>query len=1459
MEDNKKTKLAKRLFHIFLSDSGNLIQENLFLSMKTNSFTIDDFMNYIEKEEIIYHMAPLIADFLKRFVSLERINDIFIKYDSRKIKKKPKFNKLSPRNLIEFFLQINIPQNRSLAGIYLAQKKSWIPLSYWKYNYKKEVFSYKVDMSVLYNITHLFNDKKLILNFSFDKEKIGKTALLLDLFDIEEEALNINEGILREGTVDLYITNKYAIIDINGFPEDDIFEDFLMDINEFCSGAMLHINSQEPNEIKKTLKKIDTYGLEDIKNYFLFFRNQEKSPSSNLKNYIGELEEKFPDIMLLQNLDELKKNERKNQMLKLKPKFEIWLENLKKKKKTLNLKEILRLEKIYENSKEYFKTIDKTIKECESDKKKIVPFQKYLPFAFNQYQLFKNPENNDPILKIEIKISDLLSFKFANYAISDKFLELKYFDDKIKKSITVNLENLKNEINQLNTDYQKKPSDDIKLKLNDKIESITNNSVNTHDLFAELYSYYEYKKNEKFSHFSNEEKKFFESLRAYTVKSLLNGNKIHIFRGVPLKIKNEFLKEIFELPEMNDNVSFYVISILGMQSSGKSTLLNYLFGSDFETSAGRCTRGIYLNIIGTKNPKIKVLLLDTEGLDSIDTSDKMFDHKIALMCFGLSDLVLINQKGEISSQIQDLFSISLYAMNYFQQLRGCFPKIFFILRDQVDRDIKFQDSAFKKLENQLLEIAASKKIEQVFKMQKDCLFLLPSAFNEDKRSAIFGEEILKLRNKIFDYISSNTTKKKIIDIYINACSLWEIFDKFGQRLLCCETLKEYETKLTLEAKIKLIAKNACDIILQNVNQEMEDLKTNMSKSANLKEFETFNFKELIEKKFVNNMKKLETSEFGVLRKEFEAYPKLVDNAIQDLKDYYKCEEGNSIYSWNFKFHSLLKDLKLKEFEKSFSEKLNEKMKNLIQKSIMNPEKDFDEFINVNLNAFIKALDSDYNSQNNINDEFFKIIIAFNRFKRNNIDDLSKDIVEKFKKTNYLTENWYNSKGKDNKDQIINTLKMIIDGYYKELKANKEITELNEKITLNFFDFLENIRNNVQLKNINYDLITHEQCCQFVLVINEVIFNNKRRKYEEIKEIYREKAEKKREEFLGIFKNRKNDLTLIENLSINFLNQIIEIEIENFNNSNFQKIENKLKTIPIDPEKFIEFAYNKSFSAFNPEKIYRYVVNVNKFVEKIFDEHTQEILHDVLNEVEGKMENVINKTIKEFEDYIKNYLKNQKKKKEIVSQEFFDQLKTKYPDIDLKYDRLFARNISKKVFKEFVKNINFRDKIQNIPDQKKNLEKRAKEFILGKKTIIKGCQRLCPFCRSKCIKPSGGHKAHQAYHILNCFGGTHYHITREVSKEHCMSKKNIESQWLSGDSEVVYSNLLDLCEKKYPQWLDDFRNHEKMLLEEAEIEKQLKCWNYVRLPLLKKYNVKDSKADQLILDAKALKENFVRIL
>lgn len=67
-----------------------------------------------------------------------------------------------------------------------------------------------------------------------------------------------------------------------------------------------------------------------------------------------------------------------------------------------------------------------------------------------------------------------------------------------------------------------------------------------------------------------------------------------------------------------------VIVVFGQQSSGKSTLFNFLFGSDNKVSAGQCTKGANFSYFKFPNRRFTncdgILVIDTEGLQA-DTSN----------------------------------------------------------------------------------------------------------------------------------------------------------------------------------------------------------------------------------------------------------------------------------------------------------------------------------------------------------------------------------------------------------------------------------------------------------------------------------------------------------------------------------------------------------------------------------------------------------------------------------------------------------------------------------------------------------------------------------------------------------------------------------------------------------------------------------------------------------------------
>ena len=59
---------------------------------------------------------------------------------------------------------------------------------------------------------------------------------------------------------------------------------------------------------------------------------------------------------------------------------------------------------------------------------------------------------------------------------------------------------------------------------------------------------------------------------------------------------------------------------------------------------------------------IVVIVLDTEGLLSVSARDKAFDHQIATFVLKVSNLVIINNKGELTSNLAQMLEVCLYVL-----------------------------------------------------------------------------------------------------------------------------------------------------------------------------------------------------------------------------------------------------------------------------------------------------------------------------------------------------------------------------------------------------------------------------------------------------------------------------------------------------------------------------------------------------------------------------------------------------------------------------------------------------------------------------------------------------------------------------------------------------------------------------------------------------------------------------
>ena len=113
----------------------------------------------------------------------------------------------------------------------------------------------------------------------------------------------------------------------------------------------------------------------------------------------------------------------------------------------------------------------------------------------------------------------------------------------------------------------------------------------------------------------------------------------------------------------------FVLSVLGIQSSGKSTLLNTMFGLRFNVSAGRCTRGAYIQLLPLNSTLRKtidcdyMLIVDTEGLRApeLQLHGLKHDNELATFVIGVANATIINIFGETPGDLDDILQTALHA------------------------------------------------------------------------------------------------------------------------------------------------------------------------------------------------------------------------------------------------------------------------------------------------------------------------------------------------------------------------------------------------------------------------------------------------------------------------------------------------------------------------------------------------------------------------------------------------------------------------------------------------------------------------------------------------------------------------------------------------------------------------------------------------------------------------------
>ncbi|XP_065835608.1 interferon-induced very large GTPase 1-like [Oscarella lobularis] len=289
--------------------------------------------------------------------------------------------------------------------------------------------------------------------------------------------------------------------------------------------------------------------------------------------------------------------------------------------------------------------------------------------------------------------------------------------------------------------------------------------------------------------------------RKVYLQYLAEGYAMQFLQGKPLQMADQFIKDVLaDLDSEHETQSLFVVSVIGEQSSGKTTLLNSLFGCGFTTSSGKCTQGLFASYLRLPDNK-GLLVLDSEGLLSIEGGGRVFDCQITLLALACSDLVIINHKGKISSDLNELLQVCLNAMDTLQVAK-IKPNVSLVLRDQRNcRDEDVHETALLKMHDAFNKADVSDLIE----LGKDSVFLLHSAFSERRQgkrsieipSVKFSRETFMLRRKLIKAAEGESVRGKepsspLVLWYHHVCFVWKTLTEFGHSLLYCKT-KEGKT------------------------------------------------------------------------------------------------------------------------------------------------------------------------------------------------------------------------------------------------------------------------------------------------------------------------------------------------------------------------------------------------------------------------------------------------------------------------------------------------------------------------------------------------------------------------------------------------------------------------------------------------------------------------------------------
>ncbi|XP_052406202.1 interferon-induced very large GTPase 1-like [Carassius gibelio] len=290
--------------------------------------------------------------------------------------------------------------------------------------------------------------------------------------------------------------------------------------------------------------------------------------------------------------------------------------------------------------------------------------------------------------------------------------------------------------------------------------------------------------------------KDFSSLPSLAAQMMISGSPLELMDGDAAHVPVIWISAVLDqLVQKLGDQRVFVLSVLGLQGSGKSTMLNAMFGLQSAVSAGRSTRGAFMQLIRVSDEMKTlmntdyILVVDTEGLRALELSGRStrhHDHELATFVVGLGDLTLINIFGENPSEMQDVLQIVVQAFMRMKKVR-LNPSCVFVHQNVSDitageRNMERMRRLLEKLDV-MTRLAAEEEDSDAecfsdvirFDVQEDVKYfsqLWEGSPPMAPPNPNYCENIQELKKTIITYVSkSDGTRLKDFRVRIN--DLWE--------------------------------------------------------------------------------------------------------------------------------------------------------------------------------------------------------------------------------------------------------------------------------------------------------------------------------------------------------------------------------------------------------------------------------------------------------------------------------------------------------------------------------------------------------------------------------------------------------------------------------------------------------------------------------------------------------------